>query len=106
LLVSLAGVGSNFALAIISAVLYHLFAGNSPLLSAILQYAVGINLMLGVFNLVPIPPLDGSKALLSQLPYDLARKFESVSQYGFIVLSSILSLIVYPLQSLLGVPAF
>ena len=117
-LVSAAGVLSNFALAIIGAILYHLtpilFGGN-PLLLGIFQFTVGINLMLGVFNLLPIPPLDGSKMLLSQLPYNLAKEFEKFSQYGFIfllallyfgVIGIILRLIILPLHLLLQVPPF
>lgn len=114
LLVSLAGVGSNFALAVIGAILYHMFAQN-PFLAEIFQFTVSINLTLAVFNLLPIPPLDGSKALLALLPYHLARSYERFSEYGFIViialmyfniLSLILGAIVTPLALLLGMPAY
>src|SRR5258708_2338937 len=116
LMVSLAGVGANFGLAILAAILYNLggnLVHNSFLLEALLRFTVGINLMLGIFNLLPIPPLDGSKVLLSQLPYNLAREYERYSQYGIIILfallyfgiiSAILQLIIFPLYTLLGVP--
>lgn len=115
LLVSLAGVGSNFGLAILGAILFHLtnLLGGNILLLELFQFTVGINLMLGVFNLLPIPPLDGSKVLLSQLPYNLAKQYEAFSRYGFIIMlallyfniiSVILSLIVTPLYQLLGIP--
>lgn len=94
LLVSAAGILANFGLAIISALLFH-FLVNIPatpqLVLNLLKFAVTINLLLGVFNLFPIPPLDGSKILLSQLPYNLAREYEKVERYGFIILLVLLT---------------
>jgi len=115
LLVSLAGVGANFFLALLGAVLYHISGGflQNDLLTEIFKFMTGINLMLGVFNLLPVPPLDGSKALLALLPYNLAREYEKLTPYGFMiiiallyfnVLSFILSFILLPLYLLLGVP--
>ncbi len=107
LFVSLAGIISNFALALIAALIYHFFP------SPILQFAVGINLSLAVFNFIPIPPLDGSKVLMALLPYHLARDFERLSTFGpllllallyFNILGVILSFIITPLFYLLGVP--
>lgn len=89
LLVSAAGVVSNFALAIIAAILYHLFntLPQTPLLILeLFRFTVLINLVLGTFNLFPIPPLDGSKVLLSQLPYPLAKEYQKLEQYGYIIL--------------------
>lgn len=112
LAVSLAGIGANFALAIVSAIGYHL-TSNIPLLQAIFQFTVGINLMLGIFNLLPIPPLDGSKVLLALLPYEMARSYERISGYGIFllllllylgVINFVLVLILLPLYSLLGIP--
>lgn len=115
LFVSLAGIASNLALALIATVFYHLTVNFYPnfIIERSLQFAVSINLMLGIFNLIPIPPLDGANALLSQLPYKAAKEFEKISNYGFIILialmyfnviSLIMNLTVYPLQKLLGVP--
>jgi Zn-dependent protease len=89
LLVSAAGILSNFTLAIICAGLFHLLNVShvaNPLSLALLRYGVLINLVLGVFNLFPIPPLDGSKMLLSQLPYNLAKEYEKIEPYGFIII--------------------
>lgn len=90
LLVSAAGILANFSLAIICALLYH-FLDALPILfpslvGEVLRYGVFINLVLGVFNLFPIPPLDGSKVLLSQLPYNLAKRFEKIEPYGILIL--------------------
>lgn len=89
LFVSAAGILANFGLAIICAILYHLLVNltNIPILIlALLRYGVQINLTLGIFNLFPIPPLDGSNILLSQLPYNLAKEFEKLSAYGMFIL--------------------
>ena len=45
-----------------------------------------LNVTLGVFNLFPIPPLDGSHVIESLLPYDMARAYEQIRPYGFILL--------------------
>jgi Zn-dependent protease len=92
LMVSAAGILSNFALAIISAVLFHILSvvGAPFIVLNLLHYGVIINLFLGFFNLFPIPPLDGSKMLLSQLPYNLARQFEKLEPYGFFILIALL----------------
>ncbi len=95
LFVSAAGILTNFGLAIIFAITYHLLDAIPILFPAligeILRYGTYINLILGVFNLLPIPPLDGSKILLSQLPYNLARQFEKLESYGFIILMILLA---------------
>ncbi len=109
-LVSIAGVASNFSLAIVSAILFHSFQGNF-LLSQALSYGVIINLTLGIFNLLPIPPLDGSKAVMALLPYEAAREFQKLEQFGpfiilgllyFNVLGVILNIVLSPLLAILG----
>ncbi|OGE24942.1 hypothetical protein A3C26_00340 [Candidatus Daviesbacteria bacterium RIFCSPHIGHO2_02_FULL_39_12] len=120
LLVSTAGILANFSLAIAAALIYHLLnvlPQSFPfLIGALLKFTVMINLVLGIFNLFPIPPLDGSKILLSQLPYNLAKEYQKLEPYGFLLLlilmmvpfgggsllQVILGSIVQSLSSLLG----
>jgi Zn-dependent protease len=72
-IVSLAGPMGNLILALLFAIVMHFIAPTSPLAQLIAQVIL-INLVLMIFNLIPIPPLDGSKILASFLPYKLRNK--------------------------------
>ncbi len=92
LVVALAGVVSNFALALIAVLLYHL-TSNMDLPTSLInlfRFAFTVNLILAIFNLLPIPPLDGSKVLMSFLPFKMAREFEKISPYGMFILIALL----------------
>ncbi len=54
--------------------------------SSMLEISVFINFGLGVFNLIPLPPLDGSKIIESMLSYPAMQKYEALSQYSFFIL--------------------
>lgn len=89
--VSFAGPLANILLAIVSALLYAiLFAKvprSMPLYESfigMLQYSVLINIVLAVFNLIPFPPLDGSKMVSTFLDYEAARKYEELGRYSFV----------------------
>jgi Zn-dependent protease len=89
LIVSIAGPISNLILALIFGSMLR-FAGTegllSPDLTTILAVIVQINIVLAVFNLVPIPPLDGSKVLLSLLPFHSSQKVRNFMEtYGMIL---------------------
>lgn len=97
-LVSISGPLSNFVLAIIASLMLktvYWFNLNSiafviqifPFLYIFIQTFILLNLALGFFNLIPLPPLDGEKILLGFLPRNLAIEIEDVlSQYGTIFL--------------------
>ena len=90
LFVSAAGILANLGLALLAAVFYHILNALPQqfpaIIGAILVFTLKINLVLGVFNLFPIPPLDGSKVLLSLLPYNLAKEYQKLDRYGFLLL--------------------
>lgn len=89
LFVSAAGILSNFGLSLASALLFHILSASglvNPTIFQVLSFAILINLILGIFNLLPIPPLDGSKILLSQLPYNLAKEYQKLEPFGFFIL--------------------
>jgi Zn-dependent protease len=54
-----------------------------------------INLILGIFNLIPLPPLDGSRVVASLLPNSLSRRYLMIEPYGFIILLILLYLHVF-----------
>ena len=96
--VSSAGVLANFALAIISGLLFQILTYFQPLWHAsflkpfaldlyqMLGYSVLINLVLAVFNLIPIPPLDGSKILAMLLPVSLRLQYARMERFGMIII--------------------
>jgi Zn-dependent protease len=90
--VSIAGPASNIVLALVFGLLLRFVPLNvldlAPGMSIMFYYVVQINIMLAIFNLLPIPPLDGSWILFKILPY--GPTFEKVKiflqQYGLIIL--------------------
>lgn len=85
--VSLAGCATNILIATIALALLHFEAvGSNIFLSAALPIVVRINIILGAFNLIPIPPLDGSKILMSFLPRKAQESLAMVEPYGFFIL--------------------
>jgi len=111
LVVSLAGPGANVLLGVASAILVRIVLlldwlpgfFLQPLLQ-MLAASIWINIMLAVFNFLPIPPLDGSKILMGLLPDRLAASFARLEKFGFIILlllfyTGILSSIIMPIIS-------
>lgn len=85
--VALAGCAANILIATIAIFLLQFTAvGAHPTLSVVLQITARINIILGAFNLIPIPPLDGSKILMSFLPEPVQRNLSRLEPYGFFIL--------------------
>lgn len=109
-LVSLAGPLTNILLAIVGSLLIHLFfSGQSfsevlggNFFGTILAEIVELNLLLAIFNLVPIPPLDGSKIFALLLPQREAAAYMSMGNIGMLI---IIVLLFFPIGgfSLMGI---
>lgn len=106
-LVALAGPASNFLLAALCALAYHPLAssglGGGFFLPLVLMLKLGVlvNLGLAIFNLLPVPPLDGGRILMGILPRRRASFFFRLEPYGFLILlalvfSGVVRLVLYP----------
>jgi Zn-dependent protease len=94
-LVSLAGPGSNIALAFVCWFLYALlikFNFMNTEISLVLINAIKSNMFFAVFNLIPLPPLDGSQIVSSLLPGRQAYAYESIAPYGPWILMALIYL--------------
>lgn len=98
-IVSVAGPAMNIILAFVFAIIYYAiykFAGSAFLMSTVggivmllIQATISINIGLGIFNLIPLPPLDGSKIIMPFLPYNAKQWFRSNEQIFYIVFVAI-----------------
>jgi Zn-dependent protease len=115
ILVSLAGIAVNLALAVIATlvlILVILLSRALPaatptlqLVAQMTQMAISINLVLAFFNLIPIPPLDGSHVLYHLLPPKLGLAYRGLYQYGMMILLLFMFLL-RPVFNILLMPAF
>jgi Zn-dependent protease len=84
-MISLAGPGSNLILAALLSLVLRFIPINLPV--NLVFAIIVLNVNLAVFNLLPIPPLDGAKILVGLLPHDVAYKIDqSLNQYGILLL--------------------
>jgi Zn-dependent protease len=106
MLTAMAGPLTNFVLAALFAMALHAMPalgvppGNFLFLAC--YYGVFVNLILGAFNLIPIPPLDGSNVLAYFLPPRMAYKYTSFGRYGFILLIGLIVVSNFTRFSLFG----
>ena len=96
-IVALAGPTTNVILALASAVLFRLVwllpDAAAPWLVQTLSQSIVLNLVLAIFNLIPVPPSDGSRILTSLLPGALARQYAKLEHAGFLILLGIIFLL-------------
>jgi Zn-dependent protease len=105
-IVALAGPVSNLLLAVVGAVIVNLMPSDEVQIGlaqeALIRFVL-INVLLAVFNMIPIPPLDGGNVLIGVLPAQLAEGVERTRSWGFLLLyvlmlSGMLSAITFPVQ--------
>lgn len=111
-LVALAGPVSNLVLAVGAGLLLKSLGGLVPeegttIVTRALALAVFLNVLLAVFNLLPVPPLDGGNVLAGIVPESAARLIDQMRPYGFfllyaLLLLGVLDLFVWPIQRFLG----
>ncbi len=111
ILVALAGPAMNFLVAFLALAFIIFYADVMKLsgtagLRTVLWLIVIYNLNFGIFNLIPIPPLDGSRVLMAVLPPDLQYRLAGLERYSFLILivflmTPVLGYILVPLQRLL-----
>jgi Zn-dependent protease len=113
MLIAAAGPASNLVLAIAGAIVLHLVPVSGDFaeatlapLATFLFTLVQLNVVLAVFNMIPLPPLDGGNVLAGVLRGPVAEMFERIRPYGFLILylllfSGVLSTIIFPAASAL-----
>lgn len=91
--VSLAGIATNLAIAVVMAVLLGIEAFTPPgsMLETVLRRAIIANLALACFNLLPIPPLDGSHAFKYLLPRPVRAQYERIGFFGMFILLALIA---------------
>lgn len=91
ILVALAGPASNFIMALLwSFAIIIALSLESQLLIEMAKFGVVINLVLGVFNLLPLPPLDGSRIVSALLANNLAYYYNKLEVYGLYIVLALL----------------
>lgn len=106
-IVSVAGAAGNFLTAFVCGLIFRSFPGifEQAALRTVMINMLFVNVGLGVFNLIPIPPLDGSKILSPFLPVSVLRTWFFLERFGmfillFLMMTGVLQLIMEPIMRL------
>ena len=84
---AVAGPVSNLAQVMVYSIIFHVSMSLGWMfVASIGSWGIYINLLLAMFNLLPIPPLDGSRLIAAAMPRDMGWQFLSVGRYGFMIL--------------------
>lgn len=106
--VAAAGPAMNVALALVAGLLLHLTAffpaGAAAWYEDTLEVAIFFNLLLAVFNMIPLPPLDGGRVAVGLLPNSLAQPLARLERFGFFILIGVLLFLPSITLQLMGRP--
>lgn len=117
ILVAAAGPGTNLVLALASALILTLLSlPDNSLISDVLKLSIFVNVLLAIFNMLPLPPLDGGRVVVGLLPASLARPFASIERYALFILVGLIFILprvgdalgfsINPFVWFVGVPMF
>jgi len=108
-LIGLAGPLTNFFLAIIASIIFKIIGNGSINISNYLVIFVEINILFTIFNLIPIPPLDGSRVLYAFAPEPLQKVMRQIESFGFISILIVFILLIqvlWPVISYLDISIY
>jgi len=102
---AMAGPVSNLAQVMVYSVIFHVSMSLGWTFVAFIgSWGIYINLLLALFNLLPIPPLDGSRLIAAAMPRDMGWRFLGVGRYGFMILMFLIFTgVLRPLWTLVGI---
>jgi Zn-dependent protease len=110
MIIAAAGPASNLVLAVVAAMVWRVLSGGGmdaqatpAVVITVLQRALVINVLLAVFNMIPVPPLDGGNVLAGLLPLPVARQYDRLRPWGFVLLYALM--LSGLLRAIVGPPA-